>query len=352
MSTMKVAGFGREVWMKGDRGTLHPSNTDLPGLTNVRVYRDGSLGPRPRWTYDSITNTLNINARIWPARYRYGNGYGPGVDGFVAVNEAELFFYQWGNAADRPYAEYTGGTAPGVAVGSRYVQVDDTRWIVEDKLIDLTGPVGSPKTISLTDINTALDAAFAGGGTIPIEGATQHLGRTFYWGSILTGGTTYSARNRLWYSDAYAPTTFTSSTQYLDFDGGTIEGAVSVGNNLFVWTSAAEWFVIQGRGNPANATVSLIGPGRRPILGRPPARLDNSAVFFSSDLLALIVLTEDGTMDEVTLAHLGARTAAPAFGTLAAQAWLGPVADGEVNSIILPMEGATARSMHNGVWMT
>lgn len=353
MSETKYAAYGVDVWSKGDRGLLHPSVTDRPSLVNVRVYRDGSLGPRPRWTFDSTTNTgAGINARIWPARYRYGNGISPGVSGFVAIGTGVLDFYQWGNLVDRPYATYTGAGSPAASLQSQHAQIDETQWVIGEQLIDLSGPApATPKSIGLTEVGTTLDPAFAGANQIPVRGAVQHQGRTFYWGSIFTG-TSYSARNRLWYSDAYAPVTFSSSTQYIDFDGGLIEGAVSVGSNLFVWTSAAEWFVIQGRGNPADASVNAVGPGRRPLLGRPPARLDNTAIFFSSDLTALIVLTEDGTMDEVMLGHLGARESTPSFETITAVTWLAPAADGEVNVVILTMEEARARSMHNGIWTT
>jgi hypothetical protein len=353
VSETKYAAYGVDDWMKGDRGTAHPSNTDKAKMVNVRVYRDGSLGPRPRWEFDGSTNTgTGVNARIWPARYRYGGGFSPGVSGFVVVGVGVLDFYEWGNTVDRPYAEYTGLDSPAASLESQHTRIDETRWVIGGQLIDLAGPSpATPKTIALTEISATIDPAFAGSDNVYIRGAAQHQGRTFYWGSIFSG-TSYSARNRLWYSDPYAPVTFSSATQYIDFDGGTIEGALSLGANLFVWTSAAEWFVIQGRGNPADATVNAIGPGRRPLLGRPPARLDNTALFFSSDLLALIVLTEDGSMDEVVLGHLGARTATPSFEVLSAVTWLAPAADGEINAVILTMEGANARSMHNGVWTT
>ena len=48
-STKRSRSFDTSTWHQGTRGQLSSVHTERAQITNMRLYPDGSLGPRPRW---------------------------------------------------------------------------------------------------------------------------------------------------------------------------------------------------------------------------------------------------------------------------------------------------------------
>lgn len=351
MSLQRQVTFGPETWSKGTRGTIGAHATDRPGLLDVRMYQDGSLGPRPRWAAQgTVTMALSERpfedfSRVWPVR----NGLMIGGTHWIE---------EWDLTGTRVRRGNTPGTVNDSDLYGPVNQLDDITYLVGTVLV-VSQPGGSvfawpdgfsgvPMTV--THVKPALDTRF--GSNLVSRGSVVHQGRAFYWGFDFTGVPGFGAQNtnRFWYSDPYALGTFTSATQFFDIDGE-IAGAISLGSNLLIWSTAGEWYALQGRGDPAESTLQRIGPGRIPSAGRWPVRVDNTGIFLSADGTTLVTIGADGRLNDTDLNNLGAYRK-PTFFTSngAADGPIDAGADSIVNSVIVPLPGGRAFCNHNRVW--
>lgn len=290
MSSKDTRTFGPDAWAQGTRGILGAWATSRAHIENLRLWKDGSLGPRPKWYLDvNLTTQTNANTLIHPGRFIHST-IGTITDGFFVVAPTITTFYGWGSTS--VVASFT-ATYDNISPDMFVSQIDETTYLVGDYLLEFTGIA---PLMSSTDVRAAIVARFGIAGLQRMAGSAVHQGRAFYWGTDTPISATYPL-NRIYYSDAYAYGTFTSATQFFDVDGE-IQGAVSVGANLFIWTITGEWFVLQGRGDPADGTLNSIGRGRLPGQGRRPVRFDNHALFLASDATTTVSLGEGGDLDD------------------------------------------------------
>jgi hypothetical protein len=352
VSTSQTVKFGAQTWQKGTRGLLSPHATDKCRIENMRFYDDGSLGPRPLWLADDTEFDVKFgaNAKIFPARYNYGDGAAPQTEGYFIVEGADWEYYRDGTST--AYAEFTGSLTFAGDEHSSLSQIDDENWLLDEYLITLAGPApATPKTIDVTDVGAAIDTKFGGGDNIQCRGSVIHQGRAFYYGPMFSG-TAYDFSNRFYYSDPYNAAghgygVFTSAEQFIDVDG-VIKGMTSIGANLFIWTEEGEWYMLQGRGDPSLGTLNSLGKGRIPGQNRFATRHDRKAMFLSSDTQTIVTLNEGGGFDEDALSYLGGDTTAVPYNEDAP----GAMAISSLqNSILQPFYLSTlARHRYNGVW--
>lgn len=304
----KTVVFGPDLWRQGTRGVAG-SFSGRPYISNMRLYADGSLGPRPRWkrygqevsggatTYgDSVTDTIFPTPCYTVAALDQ--------DGFLVVNSTDVDFV-WSTTS---HNSTNAGADPTDTNGphSWVSRVNEYEWIVNLLWINLVNPtLGTFNTFS---IRTDLEATFtlgAGANTFVFCGGALHNGRYFIWGYDVTTNGVRSYTNRIWYSDQYDYDTFTSADQFFDIDGE-VSGAASLGPNLLIWNNTGEWYILQGgRDDPANGTLTPLGPNRIPAACRPVARYDGVLLFEGSDQQSMVVVSPTGDHDDVSLLHLG-----------------------------------------------
>ena len=342
MSESKNVRFGPETWSKGSRGKVRAHATDKALLENVHVWTDGLLGPRPWWQDNSVTLSANITATSKiVAAISDDDVNGNGYTGLLAVSTNEVEFYR----SDDNYASSWANNATGVATAHRnswVSQADRFKYLVGDYLIEMEGS-GANITATLADISTVFNAS----ATFGITGSCVHQGRAFYWGSRSLGGGLW-ARNEIFYSDAYDWVVFASTAQQFQVDGA-VAGAVSLGQNLVIWTTHGQWYVLQGRGDPATATLNYVGLQRIPPIFQQPAVMDNQAYFMSSDGGALCVVGPNGHVNDKQFLHLGEGTDPSA--TSSASDYLDPAASSRFNSLVIPLQGdRNYLSSYEGIW--
>lgn len=358
MSTTQTLRFGIGDWSKGTRGILTPSATDKCLIENMRVYSTGLLGPRPLWsaavaTVDSSSGTIYQNDTvIFPAEYSYPeidtNSFGV----WVVLRTGEVRTYLQSNGTLHGTT-----THASLVIRDEQLSVTEIRpdlYLVGGFLLDISGPAadGTPNT-TLTSVEAAIVTEFGVYG-FNCEGSTLHQGRAFYWGEARNATVTLST-NRVYYSDsvitggdtAYAEFTDEVGAQYFDVDGR-VQGCVSVGPNLLIWTESGQWTLMQGSGNPANATFSAIGGGPIPGLGVTPAEIDNTAIFPSSDGMSLVTISAGGQIDDQSLAYLGHLTDARSYGSRPQPT---PGTSSLQNSaLVASVFGTDFRHKVNGIW--
>lgn len=332
--------YGPETWTKGDRGQLSAHATDKPGLVNVRVYPDGSLGPRQMW--DSVafsTDTGNSGASFLPFNY------GGSTPGFVECGLGQPKFYELDGTE---LAEASPTNARDFSARLYMSTIDDENFLVNEFLFNMQSTPTLPKLFYVTDTKTALDSTFMTGlSAVSIQGSTVHDGRAFYFGNENTGVSSINF-DTIWYSDPYDYGAFASATQFFRVDGR-VQGVQSVGSHLYIWTSEGNWYSLQGRGDPAKGTLTKLGLGRVPPFGRNMNVLDSTAIFLDTSKVTLSLLTTDGTVDDTSVAYLG--DASLTGSDLSAHAHES-VVNSRRNTAILSLDNNTARSLYNGVWTT
>ena len=348
MSENQIVRFGPETWRKGHRGKLLPHATDKPFLENLQQWTNGHLGPRPWWqdTPVQLSALITQNARIIGANYSYGQTGGQGEPGILAVGSSEVEFYRESDNYATVYANNATGV-PNVHKNSWVTQIDTFNWLVHDSLVLSAGPAPAvPKTITVTSLATAVDSRFGGGAAIQTVGSTVHQGRSFIWGGMLSGSTV-SAENRIYYSDAYAYTTFTSATQFFDVDGS-VQGCMSLGSNLVIWTQEGRWYVLQGRGDPSLGTLNFVGFQRIPPPDMQPAHQDGSGVFLSADGNAICQVNGSGAVDDTSLLYLGPN--ANPGGYIDLRDIPSPESSSLYNFTMVPTSNTEMLVQYEGVW--
>lgn len=323
--TIKSQVFGPTTWVKGDRGLLRSHTTDLPKLINMRVHRNGYLGPRPRWVDDSFTVLgSDFGGTVKFVGTLFDTGTTPGsmqvTPGVLVVQTGKMVFYSYATQAS--YA-----TEAGVSTSPTSITVDTNVDDLDGGLIALGGNIifaGVPGSnivpyLSNTLATTAALTTFhAGLNSITFVDGTLHQGRMFYWGGYqetqsvfdylgsasLESTTVTIHKNRLWYSDLYDYTAFTDNTQYIDFDFD-IQGCMSIGASLFIWGFNGDWYILQGRSDPAAGTLNYLGKFRIPPIDVRPVLMNNKAYFPSIDHKTIVTFDEGGNIDEDSLLYLG-----------------------------------------------
>lgn len=344
MSERKAVTFDAQTWQLGDRGILSPGATRKPQIENLHLLPDGRLTPVPWYKDNSVQleATATVTSRVFGAVYDYGRT-GSYEDGLLVVDKNEIEFYRLDDDFSGRYAYNTAGV-PDVNATSWVSRIDPTYWIVHDYLIECAGPApATPKTIARSDIGAAIDTAFTV--TFSATGNAVHQGRGFFWGPDVTGGTN-SKLNYIYYSDAHSYATFASSSQFFQVDG-LVAGALSLGPNLVIWTAEGRWYVLQGRGNPANATLNYVGVQRIPPEGYQPAVRDNIAIFPSADGVSMCMVDSTGRVDDDTLKHLG-NVSPSSFRTVNVQ----PYANSIFNYTAIPLGTSDGTAYHEleGIW--
>ena len=312
--------FGSDTWALGSRGKAGSfRNPGLPMIRNLRMLNNGSLVVRPAW----------FRWGWFPASESYLNieGHDSSTYSFFAFH-----YYRSGVLTQLPQEAVTIMDEGGVKVFDRANITSPLTEFYSDTSLDAQAiqqfGFGNLDPLSRYDIllqgnfiraqgvgandgaassgRIAISPAFIPGpSSFAFVGSTFHQGRAFYWGiEFETADGTSIRENRIWYSDPYAYTTFSQSTQYFDVDGE-VRGAVSIGPNLIIWTVEGNWFVLQGRGDPARGVKHTKGKHRIPNLDDQPARFGDIALFNSSDFDVVCIIDRDGNIDSETLARFG-----------------------------------------------
>lgn len=344
MSKRDRKTYGAETWARGTRGLVGPWATDLPLIVNMRFGIDGSLIPRPRWAeITHLTTRTSINSSFFAGRF-YNETTQLYQEGYFFGDTTSSGFYAWGSSTT---PLFTGGALTNVETTTTVNQIDDTRWLVGQNLIDLKGTT----TLTVTNVQTALDTRFEPSTNIAqVNGSVVHQGRAFYWGAITDSTGDLINANRIWYSDAYDYGTFTSTLQFFDVDSA-VQGAVSVGANLFIWTLSGDWYVLQGRGDPGTGTLNNLGRGRVPRTLGYATLMDRRLFFLSSDKTCVVQISEGGLIDDRTFGHIGFDSAGEEW---LASAATNPTSSSFENSLFIPngSDAGERDAMHmwNGAW--
>ncbi len=330
MSEKFQVTYGPETWAKGSRG--RGSSFDQEGrafIENMRVLKDGSLCVRPAWfrwgwhggaaAFQVLSGYDQTRSHVfYPTRYRSSAVSATTLaDGFVVLDTGGVKVFDRDTVTNPPTVLWSSTSVLGLSkFGIGHVDhIDRHTAFVQGKVIRTEG-VGAAAG-SITDGVTALATAFMPSGeAYSFVGSTIHQGRAFYWGFVHeTTNNTLIRHNRVWYSDTVvandysAYTTFTADTQFFDVDGE-VRGAVSIGPNLLIWTVEGNWFILQGRGDPSNATLHTKGRNRIPPLDDQGGRYQEMALFYSADFDTISVVDRDGRIDSATLDRFGAETVA------------------------------------------
>lgn len=354
-----MATFGPQEWAKGTRGLLGAHATDKPRIINARQAKDGSLVPRPVWVENASYSMADIPGGIW------------GWDNEILVAEYQ---YSPTDLWVQLHNPDTGAVTRRAAMAIPTVPVTTIRGlpqVIDDNTILWGGSVfqkdnGGPSApwpdgpslppMGVVDVRAALVAAvLTGSDDFEFRSSALHQGRVFinctYRPSSAVGFVN-ELKGRIYFSDAYSGdindyATFTSATQFFDVDGS-VAGMISLGSNLVIWTEEGEWYVLQGRGNPDDATLNSLGPQRIPSFRRYIRRIDQSGIFMSSDGTVLCSLAPEGKVDDRALANLGYSESVLASGSVG-DTPLSAVTDSLSNTIIVPTD-AGAYVNYNGVW--
>ncbi len=368
MTSKKTQVFGPTTWVKGDRGLMRTHTTDMPKLINMRVHPNGYLGPRPRWLMSSVALTLASYSGVetFGADFHIGSSSVQAEQansGFVVIKNGVVEFHKLDGTL---FAEEAGVSTTPIVLLTTIPQYVDNETVIYGGNVITLGVEGSNIVpyIRNADASAAANTAFfSGSGTTRFSLGVAHQGRAFYIGYHSSsetiqdpegsgGGeatTVYAHKNRLWYSDPYDYATFTNDSQFIDFPFE-IFGVFSIGASLFIWGPYGDWFMLQGRGDPASGTLNYLGRQSRPAGRRYPVLHNNIAYFMSHDHKRMVSFDEGGNFDTTSLAHLGLRDEGkvPLDGSGDAVMW----ADSILDTILVRGQSndSTHRHYQNGVW--
>jgi len=352
VSEFSSISYGPETWSKGHRGLLGAHATDKPGLHNVRMAKDGSLLPRPPWEYQDDFSVPFIpgGVAVWGDEI---------VVAEIDFDASNRFVSMYDTDADKVRQGTMDRNAPS-GIGGVPTLIDDGTLFWGSYVFTKDGGGGvvvfadtySGVAMGVDDARDSLIPTFyTGADTWNFRGSALHQSRAFYFGTYQPAvviGAYDDQSNRIWYSDAHDYTNFSDDTQFFEVDGA-VAGMISIRSNLFIWTEEGQWYVLQGRGDPADGTLNDLGPGRVPAAGRYPRVIDNSAIFLSSDETTICSLSATGTIDDTTLGHLGASSVAQPSLLSGGNEPLSPVTDSFANTILVP-DLENVRANYHGVW--
>lgn len=284
--------YGPEVWRGGSRGHLDRWVTPLPRLVNLQVYRSGMLGPRPGWkhqsTYETSASGVNTAGRRGAAFIFYEDPQTSFTEMILALENPD------NTSLDKFHQASLAGYTP--ASGGSWLA---TKWGPLDDKLDIVdapygGSVDSPPTSIARYGHTSTGASYAkthrfqhrsyrwtvdssgvSGGTLldPTHSHSAHSASyKFQWPKVERARIHQSRMlhyanpeypRRIAYSDPVDFSGYSSAAQYFDLDHEVI-GSVSVGSSLYLWCRTNDWYVLQGRGNPADGTLTYLGKGPAP----------------------------------------------------------------------------------------
>ena len=331
MSSTNRVRFGADIWSKGHRGLEKAHTSQRASIKNMRLYTNGILGPRPLWEDYVI---------------QFDNAFHDTDTRIMCVHDGVMSIASTGR-----YKNYGSNTTVTTTTDTRdlerYVRHEALgyqKYMVGTLLLDT---LAAESVITADDALTDLGTQFSITNTINVM---THQGRAFFWGG---GG---SLPYRVYYSDSVVTAgdaayyTITGSDQYFDV-GYNVEGVASLGANLLIWDDSGNWTIMQGTGDPAEATFNSLRDGRIPR-NIPPSILDGELIFHSDDDQALVVVNGAGQMDDETLRHLGRSetntrtTWNPADEPIAPV----PAVNSAGNTMIIPNYDKSGLHLYNGVW--
>ncbi len=346
MSSVQTKTFGPETWAKGHRGQLRPHATDRPHLKDVRFTRSGLVVPRPLWENEHTTVAGDADDVFRSVRYGTG-GFASQFGVFVGdISSGAGSFYVYDMGVTPTYPSAAGAVCPDDR-DFKTVWVDDLVCLMGDAVNDFSGSAAAPTFVITGSSAVAAIQARFGTGTFICKGSMLHGGRAFYWGPD-AGVIPFDQVNRIYFSDYLEYDTFSSASQFFDVDGS-VEGCISLGPNLLIWTADGRWTMMQGIGDPATATFTTLGQAPIPARGAFPIVLDTVALFMASDDRGICSINAGGTVDDQTLRHLAFTEEASAYadtvgtGHAAANSLLN-------TAMILDEEGTGILYLQNGVW--
>jgi hypothetical protein len=336
MTVLRTKTFDLDTWSKGTRGREYRALSDLPLVVNMRRTSHGAIQPRSFWRLALVTSDSSTTLE----------GAGPlnGVShkGLLVGGKA----YAWvdpESVIDHTLASTAGTLTIPTARLEQPIKVSDSEFVIGTQLVDTLNSTLASSNGFQTDLDTIVGATWVSSGT------TVHQGRLFSFGGYTSGGREVET-NRLYYSDSYDYMNIASATQFIDVDGN-IEGILSSGSNLLIWTQEGKWHILQGRGNPANGTLSYLGNGPIPSSHNGVAEIRSGFVFSSRDNSGLIQMDRFGTQDSVTLERYAHSTVNQGTSALLAYLWSPPSGSGMLDMITGPIRSqGTHMVKYKGMW--
>lgn len=326
---MPIVSFGRSLWAKGTRGILH-GIVDQAFIENMHVYPSGLIGPRP-WLkhhghlYQHLvhTNDVHYHGIAVVPNYRRSPGSflsyllgsqlllvtssttdltkstaRPWQDAWTTLTQNNTLFQPYDDnlpiTISNPRLDVDkridiGGAPGGIYLGPVYLRI---------------GSLESPPGVWTPEVWEATLTSFSVFRIDPLGRGTIHQGRKYWYGTNTASDIPpgEGRRNRVYYSNPNAYRTFSSSSQFFDVDGE-IEGMYSLGSALYIWTREGRWFMLLGRGNPADATLVSLGVQKIPLRTDSVVVHDGSLMFIPADRTGIVRVTDEG-FDEGSLRHL------------------------------------------------
>lgn len=340
MSETKTVSFGPETWKKGTRGSETRWVSERPVISNMRWSSKLRLYPRSRWRTGIVTTDTTLNS----------NMAGPiNTDAEYAVL-MDNYAYKWDaptSLTDHTLTVMSGSSL--ITNSARWSRPQRTGANSFEKLgyqleVSSSGVVSTSTDNIFDDIQTATGTSYV------VVGTTVHQGRLFVCGYRNQSGVR-TFTNRIWYSDPYDYMVMTDpAEQFFDVDGN-VEGMVSFGANLLIWNDAGEWFMLQGRGDPAVATLSKAGKGRIPVSHYTISEVDGGFIFPSADHGALVLLNGGGSTDDKSLSRFSYTTANQGFQSFEDYLYAPPAASPVLDVVSGPIRGDSSHLvLQHGVW--
>lgn len=320
MSERTTVTYGPELWRKGSRGVLHGSVIpDVAYIENMQVYASGLLGPRPLWKQlPHLGGPLTATNGVIDTEF-HGIATHPNEGAGMYRGNSMLLLVTSSNdykvrGSVRPHIDNWVDIFGGNPLPSLFRTYDDDLPVTQSHPrfdVDKRTEIGDSR-IYLAEQSWLLRVHGSGNpiaenhrsNSLPVDHqlwrSTLHHGRMFWYG--LVQGFPMPIPNRIYYSDPYAFHTIPSSN-FFSVDGE-VEGLYSIGTSLFIWTLEGKWFVLQGRGNPADATLFTLGTHKTPMRTNSIAKVGNFLYFIPKDRRGVVRVSADGEFDYESLSHL------------------------------------------------
>jgi hypothetical protein len=370
--------YGPDLWRQGTRGAESAAVSQRAYLENMQVYRTGLLGPRP-WMRRQATADLLLTGfassgavvdsqrGIWLTKTAPDSSFPAELTAMVVItNDANvrMKINHWTGNGGEP-----GWSTPSMVPNMLGVANDSYMGGMPLLSAKHEGP-SRDKAIFGRDIVRFSHGAFmpytfnAARDTWPATGMPDppdptagrvHQSRGFWWKPFTVSAgpeATYVA-----YSNPYDYHQAASVAQYLQMDQK-VFGVFPTGSTLLVVGLEGSWFSLNGRGNPADATLLNEGRQRRPAHFQGVCEMDGDLYFIAQDRKTPVIVKQGGDLDDESLQHLHL----PGFfpGTLETMVFRG-LASGITNCVFLPhcnytnattRQGLNTLSFVNNVWTT
>ena len=335
--------------------------------TNMQVYSNGSLGVRPwvrNWASTGITTSkgfTDFKGMIWQPDSSAAQS---NPDGYLVVSGQltgeSTYGWRYTIQLAAPAWDTTGLTTGLLSAdGVYYLPSDGGSDLVDARM---SAAMITPNQVIYDAYATydATDEAFSAISWASISPSVPSVSaaykdRVYYWGDP-------SDPQRIWYSDAAAPTTITSSTQFFDLslhDGAMsyygVLGGHALQDALVFYTLNNKWFSLTGA-NAVTGSLREIGHGPIPSFALGVATYRNHLWFLGgrgdSPITGLQMASPQG-VDSSTYKHIQ-----PAFeldktgpARVSKSATVNPLralASDDTDCLILPyLQTTTGRGIHS-----